>query len=84
MGVKAIRAELEVQLLGDFNCVSATATSLGLPETLPVEEWKKIGVQLGSAGRTLQWWIADWWHLALITMVSAGNTSKIGRLIADM
>lgn len=35
-------------------------TSLGLPEGLPLEQWKGIGKALGHMYRSNRWWLTDW------------------------
>ena len=37
-----------------------TETSLELPQTLSLEEWRGVGGVLGRIGKAVQWWIGDW------------------------
>ena len=35
-------------------------TGLELPEDLPIEEWKEIGLTLCEVSQSVMWWIGDW------------------------
>lgn len=42
--------------------ISATATSLDLPEDMSFDDWKSFGETLCRGMKGVNWWIGDWWN----------------------
>jgi hypothetical protein len=38
-----------------------TTTSLQLPESMSVEQWRDVVVKIGQIGGAIPWWLGDWW-----------------------
>jgi hypothetical protein len=38
-----------------------TTTSLQLPESMSVEQWRDVVITIGQIDGAIQWWIGDWW-----------------------
>lgn len=39
-----------------------TLTRLVLPEDLPYDQWRRVGLILRFMERGVQWWLGDWWR----------------------
>ena len=48
-----------------LDILSSGSSYLSLPENLPFEDWRDIGVQLARASGRLNWLIGDWWAFGL-------------------
>jgi hypothetical protein len=42
--------------------IELTATSLGLPEHMPFDDWQQTGRTLARAAEGVMWWLGDWWR----------------------
>src|SRR5215208_7161407 len=45
-----------------LDVLSSGSISLSLPENLPFEDWRNIGIQLCRASSRLNWLFVDWWN----------------------
>lgn len=62
--------EDRTEVIADYQYLAALPGTVGehgwnLPDTLPVEDWIKLGLSLGRAERALAWVIGDWYNFGL-------------------
>ncbi|MBB6350115.1 LmbU family transcriptional regulator [Nonomuraea muscovyensis] len=46
--------------LGVGSAAATRRASLRLPPRLPIEEWRRIGAQIGLISDASKWWLGDW------------------------